>query len=149
MVLVSLTERIAADLTIAMKAKAEPDRTVLRAVSAALKNAEIAAGQPLDEPAVLAVVDKQAKQRQETIAAAADTHPELAEQERAELAVLERYLPARLTETELAELVEAAIAATGASTAADMGKVMGALKPQIAGRADGGAVAAAVKAKLA
>lgn len=148
MVLVSLTERIAADLTAAMKAKAEPDRTVLRAVSAALKNAEIAAGQPLDETAALAVVDKQAKQRQETIAAAADTHPELAAQERAELAVLERYLPTRLTEAELAELVEAAIVATGASSPAEMGKVMGALKPQIAGRADGGAVAAAVKAKL-
>lgn len=144
----SLTERIASDLTAAIKAQAEPDRTVLRAVAAALKNAEIAAGQPLDEVAVVKVVEKQVKQRQETIAAAADVRPELAAAEQAELKVLSGYLPERLSEAAVTELVEAAIASTGATSQAEMGKVMGMLQPQIAGRADGAMVAGLVKARL-
>ena len=144
----TLQERIAADLLTAMKAKAEPDRTVLRAVSAALKNSQIAEGGELDEAAALRVIEKQVKQRQETIAAAKESHPELAASEQAEMAVLQKYLPARLTDDELAKLIDEAISQTGAASPADMGKVMGALKSQVAGRADGATVANAVKSKL-
>lgn len=144
----SLSDRIAADLTAAIKAKAEPDRTVLRGLSAAIKNAQIEAGTELDDASVLKVVEKQAKQRQETIAAAKETRPDLAATEEAEAAVLATYLPEPLSEAELTALVEAAISETGAASAADMGMVMGALQPQIAGRADGKAVAGLVRSRL-
>jgi uncharacterized protein YqeY len=145
----SLSEQIAADLTEAIKAQTEPDRTVLRGLSAALKNAEIDNGGPLDDAAVTKVISKQVKQREETIAAAKDSHPDLAAKEQAEADLLAKYLPEQLTETELEQLVATAITETGASGPSDMGKVMGALKAQVAGRADGATVANLVKSKLA
>lgn len=144
----SLSDRIASDLTEAIKSKTEPNRTVLRGLSAALKNASIEAGSELDDAAVLKVVEKQAKQRQETIAATKDSRPELAAAEEAEAAVLAAYLPEPLSEAELTELVDGAIAQTGAVSPAEMGKVMGALQPQVAGRADGKAVAELVRSRL-
>lgn len=145
----SLQEQIKADLTEAIKSQAEPQRTVLRGLSAALKNAEIENGGPLDDAGVTNVISKQVKQREETIAAAQDSHPEVAASEQAEADVLAAYLPEQLSEAELDGLVTKTIADTGASGPADMGKVMGALKAQVAGRADGAAVANLVKSKLA
>lgn len=143
----SALDRIQADLTAAMKAKQEPERTVLRSLSAALKNAAIEAGGELDEAKEAAVIAKQLKQREESAEAAKD-RPEMAEQERAEAAVIKRYLPEQLSEAEVAAAIDAAVADTGASGPGDIGKVMGALKPKIAGRADQGAVAAKVKERL-
>ncbi len=147
MVLVSLYERVQADLTEAMKAKREPERTVLRSMVAAFKNAEIESGKPLDDTAVTAVLSKQLKQRQESAEAAAE-RPEMAKQEQHEAEVISRYLPEPLSDEALTELVDAAIAATGAAGPSDIGKVMGALKPKTAGRADQGTVARLVKERL-
>lgn len=144
----TLPERLKTDLLTALKAKAEPDRTVLRSLLTALKNAEIAAGAPLDEAAAAGVLQKQLKQRQESVAAYAE-RPELAQNEEAEATVIRRYLPDPLSEEELQKLVDTAIQSTGATGASQMGTVMGALKPLIAGRADGAAVASLVKARLA
>lgn len=147
MVLVSLSERIAADLEAAVKTRQEPDRTVLRSLTAAIKNEAIAAKGELDEAAITNVVSKQVKQRAESVEAYA-TRPELAAKEEAEAEVLKRYLPAQLDPDELTKLVDEAVSQSGASTMADMGKVMGILKPKLAGRADSGAVAAMVKDRL-
>ena len=144
----SLADRIAADLTDSIKSKIEPDRTVLRGLTAALKNAQIEAGAELDDAGVLKVIEKQAKQRRETIAATEESRPELAAAEAAEVAVLARYLPEPLSEDELANLINEAIAQTGATSTADLGQVMGALQPRIAGRADGKTVAGLVRSRL-
>lgn len=143
----SLKETIAADLATAVKEQREPDRTVLRSLLSALKNEEIAAGGELSDDAVLAVVSKQVKQREESAAAYA-SRPELAEREEAEKTVLAKYLPEQLSDDEIEQLIGEAISQTGASGMADMGKVMGALKPKLAGRADSGKVAGLVKARL-
>ena len=142
-----LARRLNQDLATAIKERQETERTVLRSLTAALKNEQIASGRELDDAAVLAVVTKQVKQREESVAAYA-SRPELAQQEAAEAEVLKRYLPEQLDDAALDQLVEEAISETGASGMADMGTVMGVLKPKVAGRADGGAVAAKVKAKL-
>ncbi len=143
----SLYERIQGDLTESMKAKREPDRTVLRSIVAALKNAEIESRKPLDDAAMTAVLTKQLKQRQEA-ADAATERPEMAERERTEAAVISRYLPEPLSEAAVAELVDAAVTETGAAGPSDIGKVMGVLKPKTVGRADQGTVARLVKERL-
>ncbi|MEX2209303.1 MAG: GatB/YqeY domain-containing protein [Patescibacteria group bacterium] len=143
----SLYERIHDDLTGAMKTRREPERTVLRSVVAALKNAEIESGKPLDDTAVTAVLSRQLKQRQEAAEAAA-ARPEMAEQEQREAEVISCYLPEPLSDEALAELVDAAVVATGAAGPSDIGKVMGALKSKTAGRADQGTVAKLVKERL-
>lgn len=147
MVLVSLKNRLEEDLTAAIKGQKEPDRTVLRSLAAAIKNAEIETGGELDEAALTKLLSKQLKQREESAEAYA-TRPELAEGEQAEAKVIAAYLPEAMGDDELAKLVDEAVAETGASSMADMGKVMGALNPKVAGRADGGKVAGLVKAKL-
>ena len=104
----------------------------------------------LSDADVVAVLGREAKKRREAATAYDEANrPELAERERAELAVLEGYLPAQLGDDELAALVAEAIAETGADSPKQMGQVMKVLTPKIAGRADGGRVAAAVKAALA
>ena len=143
----AILERIQSDLTAAMKAKQEPQRTVLRSLSAALKNASIEAGGELDDAKEAAVIAKQLKQREES-AAAAKERPELAEREHAEAEIIKRYLPEQLSDDEVDAAVAAAITETGASGPGDIGKVMGALKAKTAGRADQGAVAAKVKERL-
>ncbi|HEY8109051.1 MAG TPA: GatB/YqeY domain-containing protein [Patescibacteria group bacterium] len=143
----SLLERIQSDLVEAMRSKQEPDRTVLRSLSAALKNAAIEAGGDLDEAKGSAVVAKQLKQREESAEAAKD-RPEMAAQERAEAEIIKRYLPKQLSDEEIDRAVEEAVAATSASGLADIGKVMGALKEKTAGRADQGKVVAKVKERL-
>ncbi len=143
----SLLERITADSIAATKEKAEPDRTVLRSLIAALKNESIAAGSELDEAAAVAVLQKQLKQREEA-AVSYESRPEMAERERAEAAVIERYLPEQMSEEDVAAEVDAIITETGAAGPQDIGKVMGALKAKLAGKADLGLAAKLAKEKL-
>lgn len=133
--------RIPEDLKSAMKAKDSLALNALRALKTALTNAAIekgGLGTPLEEGEVLAVIRKQIKQRQDSIEQFEKANrPELAATEKAEIAVLERYLPAALSAEEIATLVEQAIAETGATGKADMGKVMKLAQERSAGRADG------------
>lgn len=133
--------RIPEDLKSAMKAKDGLALNALRALKTALTNASIekgGLGTSLEEGEVLAVIRKQIKQRQDSIEQFEKANrPELAATEKAEIAVLERYLPAALSGEEIATLVEQAIAETGATGKADMGKVMKLAQERSAGRADG------------
>jgi len=133
--------RIPEDLKSAMKAKDTLALNALRALKTALTNAAIekgGLGTPLEESEVLAVIRKQIKQRQDSIEQFEKANrPELAATEKAEIAVLERYLPAALSAEEIAALVEQAVAETGATGKADMGKVMKLAQERSAGRADG------------
>ncbi len=147
-----LVETIRADLTAAMKAKDAVRLRSLRAILAAVKEAEVAGDEAttLTDDQVQAVITSQVKRRVEAAEAfEAGDRPERAEAERAEQAVLETYLPAALTDAELATLVDETLAANGWSAKADMGQAMKAINAQVAGRADGRAVAALVKSKLA
>ena len=144
----ALQQRLNDDLAAALKAKDEPTKTVLRGLLASVKNAQIASGGELGDAEVTAVLAKELKQREESAAAYA-SRPELVAGEQAEADIIRRYLPEPLTEEELGALVDETIAATGATSPADIGQVMGALKPKLAGRADSGAAAALVKEKLA
>lgn len=143
----SLLERISTDSIAATKERTEPDRTVLRSLIAALKNEAIAAGGDLDAARETAVLQKQLKQREEAAAAYA-SRPEMAEQEQAEAAVIKRYLPELMSEDEVRAEVDAIIAETGAAGPQDIGKVMGALKAKLAGKADLGQAATMAKEKL-
>jgi uncharacterized protein YqeY len=144
----SLQAKIETDLTAAMKAKTEPDRTVLRSLIAALKNEQIAQGGDLDEPAETAVLKKQLKQRQESAEAYGDQRPEMAKQEQVEATIIERYLPEQMSDHDLSAAVEAVIKEVGAAGPGDIGKVMGALKAKLGGKADLGQASALVKQKL-
>lgn len=138
-------------LTDAMRAQDKVRAGTLRMVLTAVTNEEVAgkAHRELSEDEVLKVVAKEAKKRREAAEAYSGAgRPELAAQEEAELAVLEGYLPAQLDDAELAELAEAAVADAGVSDMRGMGQVMKVLQPRVAGRAEGGRVAAAVKAVL-
>ncbi|KAF0192279.1 MAG: hypothetical protein FD165_904 [Gammaproteobacteria bacterium] len=133
-----------------MRAKDKERLGALRLCMAAIKQREVDERITLDDTQVLAVLDKMIKQRRDSIeqyrAAGRD---DLAAKESFETAVLQEYLPPALTDTELSELIARAISQVGASSAKDMGKVMGALKPQVQGRADMNAVGAKVKERLA
>ncbi len=121
----------------------------VRLMLAAIKQREVDERVELDDPQVLAVLDKMVKQRRESIAQYEKAgRDELAEQEAFEVGVIQEYLPDALSETEIAALIEEAIAGTGAQSIRDMGKVMGQLKPKMQGRADMGAVSSLVKQKL-
>ncbi len=145
----SLKDRIQQDVKDAMRARDKARIGTLRLISAAIKQIEVDTREDLDDAGVTAVLDKMAKQRRESLEQYEKAGREdLAEQERYELDVLANYLPEPLGEEELAGLIDAAIAATGASSMRDMGAVMGALKDQVAGRADMKAVSATVRARL-
>ena len=123
---------------------------VLRMLTAAIKQKEIDERIELDDAEVLAVIDKQVKQRRESIEQyVAGGRPELAEAEQAEIDILADFLPEQLNEEELEAMIVAAIADSGAESMGDMGKVMAQLKPKVQGRADMKQVSAAVRAKLA
>lgn len=141
----SLNEAVKA----AMRAGDKPRLGVLRQLTAALKQREIDERIELDDAAVTAILDKQAKQRRESIEqfTRAD-RTDLVDIERAELDVIQEFLPQPLGDAELSALVEQAIAACSASSMQDMGKVMGILKPQVTGRADMGALSATVRSRL-
>lgn len=144
----SLKDRLHADLVGALKSKDTRKREVIRALLTAVRNTEIQQGAELDDAGVLKVLGKQLKQRRESETAFA-ARPDLAEVEKAEAAIIGEYLPERLSDEELKKLVNEAIAATGASSLQDMGKVMAAVTSKVAGRGDGATVAALVKARLA
>ena len=144
-----LREKIAEDMRSAMKARDQARVATLRMLMTSVKNVEVEKIHELSDDEVLEVVAREAKRRRESIEAfSKGGRADLVEKETAELGVLEAYLPARLTDDELAALVDKAIAETGASSPKQMGEVMKALMPQVRGRADGAQVSALVKARL-
>ena len=146
----ALKDRIQEDMKAAMRAKDAARLGAIRLLQAAIKQKEVDERVPLDDAAVLAIVDKQIKQRRDSIAQFEKAgRTDLADKEKAEIAVIGAYLPQAMTEIEVAAAIDAAIAESGAAGAAAMGKVMALLKPKLAGRADIGKVSALVKAKLA
>jgi uncharacterized protein YqeY len=145
----TLKERISEDMKAAMRAKAADKLSTIRMLLAAIKQREVDERIVLDDAAVVAIVDKTIKQRKDSITAfQAAGRTDLVDKESAELLVLQAYLPARLSADEVAAAVAAIVADLGATGPGDMGKVMGAVKAQLAGKADMGAVSAAVKAAL-
>lgn len=146
----SLKAQILEDIKVAMKAKESFRLATLRLLSAAIKQKEVDERVELDDAAVLAILDKLIKQRKDSISQfEKGGRQDLADAEKAEVEVLSVYLPAQMSEAEITAAIDAAIAATGAVGAKDMGKLMGVLKPQLAGKADMGKVSALVKGKLA
>jgi uncharacterized protein len=146
----TLPERIDADLKDAMRAKDAGKLAVLRGLKSALKYAAIEkADASLDDAAATQVIRKQVKQRQDSIESfEKGGRPELAAKEKEELEILNSYLPKGLSAEELSALVRETIAETGATSKAQMGAVMKALQPKVAGRADGRALSAEVQRQL-
>lgn len=133
----------------AMRAKDKARLTTIRLALSAIKQVEVDKRIELDDTAILAILDKMVKQRRESIKMYEDAgRQELADVEHAEIAVLQDFLPQPLTEDEIDQLIEDAIAKSGAESIRDMGKVMGMLKPQLQGRADMGPVSGKIKARL-
>lgn len=149
----TISQRIDADLKDAMRAKAAEQLSVLRMLKAAIKNAALEKGgaeAALDDAEATAIVRKQVKQRHDAVESfTKGDRPELAQRERAEIEMLNVYLPAALSAEELGALVEEAIRETGATGKAQMGAVMKALQPKVAGRADGKALSVEVQKRLA
>ena len=145
----SLRAQITDDMKSAMKAGEKDRLKVVRLIMAAIKQVEVDTRKELDDAAVLSVLDKMVKQRRDSVEQfEKGGRDDLAAIEKAEIEVLETYLPEQLSEEELDAMIEEAISATGAESIRDMGKVMGQIKSQAAGRADMGAVGAKVKARL-
>ncbi|MEB3752778.1 GatB/YqeY domain-containing protein [Acinetobacter sp. MD2(2019)] len=146
----TLKNQITDALKTAMRAKEMATVTVIRSLQAAIKQIEIDDRIELEEPQVLAVVEKQIKQRKESVKAFQGANREdLASKEQAEIEILSQFLPEAMTEEALDSLIEQTITAQGATSMKDMGKVMNSLRPIIAGRADPAQVSAKIKAKLA
>lgn len=146
----SLKTQITEDMKTAMRAKDSVRLGTIRLLQAAMKQKEVDERVELDNVAIVAIIDKMLKQRKDSIAAYEGAgRQDLAEVEKAEVAVLQVYLPQRLSAEEITTAVQAIVAQLGASGPADMGKVMGAVKSQLAGKADMGLASAAVKAALA
>ncbi|KQT10451.1 GatB/YqeY domain-containing protein [Ramlibacter sp. Leaf400] len=145
----SLKERITEDMKAAMRAKDAERLGTIRLLTAAMKQKEVDERIELDDAAVVGIVDKLIKQRKDSIEAFQKAaRQDLADKEAAEVTVLQAYLPARLSADEVAAEVKAIVAELGASGPGDMGKVMGAAKQRLAGKAEMGQVSAAVKAVL-
>ena len=141
----SLKERIQEDVKDAMRAKDKPRLATIRLITAAIKQREVDERIELDDTQVLVVLDKMCKQRRESISQFEQAgRDDLAAKEKAELELIQQYLPEQLSEAEINELIDAAMQSTGASSMKDMGKVMGQLKPKLQGRADMGAVSALI-----
>lgn len=133
----------------AMRAKAKERLGVLRLITAEFKRIEVDERIELDDARVLTILDKMVKQRRESAKQFSENaRPELAEQEQFEIRVIQEFLPQQLSEEEIRTLVTEAAASVGAKTAADMGKLMAAIKPKVQGRADMGMVSQLVKAQL-
>ncbi|MBS0468959.1 MAG: GatB/YqeY domain-containing protein [Proteobacteria bacterium] len=146
----SLKDQITEDMKTAMRAKDSERLGTIRLLLAAMKQREVDERITLDDAAVVAIVDKLIKQRKDSITAFEGAgRQDLADKEKAELAVLQAYLPARMSADEVASAVQAIVAELGAKGAGDMGKVMGVVKTRLAGKAEMGQVSAAVKAALA
>jgi hypothetical protein len=145
----SLKERIQQDMKDAMRAGDKSRLGTIRLMLAAIKQKEVDGRKDLDDAEVTLVLDKMVKQRRESVSQFEKAgRADLVEQETAELAVIQSYLPEPLGESELNTLIDAAMAQTGATSIRDMGKVMALLKPDLQGRADMGAVSALIKARL-
>ena len=146
----SLKAQITEDMKTAMRAKDSVRLGTIRLLQAAMKQKEVDERVELDDAMVIAIVDKLIKQRKDSVAAYESANrQDLADVETAEMKVLEVYLPQRLSAEEITAAVKAIVAEVGAAGPGDMGKVMGAVKAQLAGKADMGLVSAAVKAALA
>lgn len=145
----SLLTTLESDLKTAMLS-AQTDRVaVLRLILAGFKNERIKLKRELSDDEAVKVLGREAKQRKDSIAAYTDANrPELAAAEQAELAIIEAYLPQQLSGSELEAIIDGAIAQTGAKDMKEMGAVIGVVMKQVAGKADGGAVSALVRAKL-
>ncbi|MBS4016892.1 GatB/YqeY domain-containing protein [Azonexus hydrophilus] len=146
----SLKARITEDMKTAMKAKEATRLATIRLLLAAIKQKEVDERVELDDAAVAAVIEKLVKQRKDSVAQyQAAARQDLADAEQAEIAILAAYLPEKMSTEETAAAVAAAVAETGASGPADMGKLMAVLKPRLAGKADMAEVSKLVKAALA
>jgi uncharacterized protein YqeY len=146
----ALKTRITDDMKAAMRARESARLSTIRLLLAGIKQREVDERRELSDADVVAVIERMVKQRKDSITQfEAGKRQDLADAERAELAILEGYLPQRMSEAEIDAAVDAAIASTGASGPAGMGKVMGVLKGALAGRADMGVVSARVKSRLA
>ncbi len=146
----SLKARIQDDMKSAMKARETERLAAIRLLMAAIKQKEVDERVELDDAAITAVVDKMLKQRRDSVSQyEAAQRQDLADKEKAEMAVLMAYLPQQLSDAEIDTMIEGAILSSGAAGMQDMGKVMALLKPHMAGRADMAAVSARIKAKLA
>lgn len=144
-----LKSQLIADMKAAMKGGDKPRLAVIRLINAAIKQREVDERIELSDEQVLAVLDKMVKQRRDSIKQYTDAgRTDLADAEQAEVDIIQAYLPAALSDDEIATIINQAIADTGAKSMADMGKVMGKVKPQVQGRADMGAVSGLVKAQL-
>lgn len=145
----SLKVRISDDMKSAMKAKDTERLAAIRLLMAAIKQKEVDERIELDDAAIVVVIDKMLKQRRDSISQyEAAQRQDLADKEKAEMAVLMAYMPQQLSEAEIDELVAKAVVDSAAASMQDMGKVMGLLRPQLAGRADMALVSARIKAKL-
>ena len=146
----SLKAQITEDMKTAMRAKDSERLGTIRLLQAAMKQKEVDERVELDDAAIVAIVDKLIKQRKDSVAAFSQAgRTDLADKEKAEMTVLQAYLPARMSAEEVTAAVQAIVTELGAKGPGDMGKVMGVVKTRLAGKADMGQVSAAVKAALA
>ena len=144
-----LKQQLTDAMKAAMKGGDKPRLAVIRLILAAVKQREVDERIELDDSQVLAVLDKMVKQRRDSVQQYQDAgRDDLVAQENAEIGVIQEFLPAALTDDEIAAIIDAAISETGAESMRDMGKVMGIVKPQVQGRADVGKVSGLVKQKL-
>lgn len=145
----SLKLQISEDMKNAMRAKDSARLGTIRLLQAAIKQREVDERIELDDSAVIAVIEKMLKQRRDSIAAyeSANRH-DLADIEKFEVSVLQTYLPQQLTEDEIKQILETVVTETGASGIKDMSKVMAAIKPLVAGRADMGKISGLIKTRL-
>lgn len=145
----SLKAQISEDMKTAMRAKDMQKLGVIRLLQAAIKQREVDERIELDDAAVIAAIEKMLKQRRDSIAAFEGANRmDLADQEKFEVTVLQAYLPAQLSEEEINAIIAKVVAETGAAGAKDMGKVVGAVKPLVAGKADMAKVSGLIKAAL-
>jgi uncharacterized protein YqeY len=146
----ALREKLNDEIKAAMKAREQERLNALRLMLSAVKQREVDERITLDDAGVIAVVEKMIKQRKDSIAQYEKaSRQDLADKEKYEIGVIEAYLPQQLGQDEIDAAISDAIQSTGAKSPADMGKVMGVVKPKLAGRADMGKVSALIKAKLA
>ncbi|MEY8239487.1 MAG: GatB/YqeY domain-containing protein [Cycloclasticus sp.] len=146
---IAMSLRIREDMKLAMKAKEKEKLGVIRLILAAIKQREVDERIELDDQQVLQLLDKMIKQRRDSIEQYDKAgRDDLSAIEQQEMLIIQQYLPQQLTETEIAQLIDDAVTASGADDMKDMGKVMAILRPQLQGRADLGAASQKIKAKL-
>ena len=144
-----LREQLTEDMKTAMKAREAEKLGAVRLILAAVKQREVDERITLDDPGVIAVIEKMIKQRKDSISQFEKAaRQDLADKEKFELGILEAYLPKQLSQAEVDAIIAEAVAASGAKSPSDMGKVMALVKPKLAGRADMGKVSGLVKGKL-